>query len=131
MNQAFEIFIKARNKIKIEKEILNLLAELSTQYILVSVTNGNCDASQLSIASLFEKHYSPASGYRSKPNPQMLDQVIQDFNLEPSQVLHIGDRDDSDGLAAKQANCHYYHFAPFVGGKLNKAMCKKLVQDIK
>ena len=104
--KAFELFIDYRNKIVIEAKVSELLKRISKQYIIVSVTNGNCDANLLSIGEIFQKNYSPVAGYRAKPNPQMLNQIFEDFDLNPSQVLHIGDRDDSDGQAARSADCH-------------------------
>jgi len=129
-NQAFELFIKYRNIITIETHISVLLKQLEKKYILVSVTNGNCEVNKLSIGNLFKENYSPLTGYRAKPHPQMLNQIIKDFNLEASQVIHIGDRDDSDGLAAKQAGCLYYRFEPFIGGRLDIEKCKELVRNI-
>jgi len=130
-SQAFELFIHYRNRVTIEAKISKLVKRISKQYTIVSVTNGNCDANQLSIGNLFEKHYSPSGGYRAKPHPQMLNQIFADFNLEPNQVLHIGDRDDSDGLAAQKAGCYYYHFEPFVEKKLNTNQCERLIQELR
>jgi len=128
--QAFNRFISYRNKIVIEPIIIDMLKQLEQRYTMVSVTNGNCDASLLSINYLFQRHYSPIGGYRAKPHPQMLSQIFTDFDLDPHQVLHIGDKDDSDGQAAREAGCHYYHFEPFVEGKLNPFQCEELIQKV-
>ena len=129
--KAFDIFLSFRSKVEIEAEIKELLIRLSNKCQLVSVTNGNCDAKKLSIGELFVKNYSPSEGYRAKPHPQMLNQIFVDFKLKPEQVLHIGDRDDSDGLAAKKAGCFYYQFDPFTNGNLDKGLLIKLLQDLK
>ena len=129
--KALDIFLNYRSKVEIDQEIKELLISLSKKYQLVSVTNGNCDAKKLSIGDLFLKNYSPVEGFRAKPHPQMLNQILIDFNLKPEQVLHLGDREDSDGLAAKKAGCHYYQIDPFINGELNKSLLVKFLQELK
>ncbi len=125
--QALEIFLDYRNRVPLAKEIMSMLRELRESFEMVSVTNGNCDASQLELADFFTRNYSPTQGYRAKPHPEMLNQVIENFNLHPDQVLHIGDRLDSDGLAAQQAGCQFQLFAPFVKDGCLKDYCNDFV----
>ena len=129
--QAFEIFIKYRNQVVIEPEIDSMLSQLNQKYLLVSVTNGNCQAEKLSIGKLFGKNYSPEQGYRAKPHPQMLNQIFKDFDLHPSQVLHIGDQADSDGGAAQRAGCEFHLFAPFSQGAALRINCNQFVDELR
>ena len=114
--QALAIFLQARSQATVPSKIFSMMEILASRYLLVSVTNGNCDPGQLSIGKFFHKNYSPVEGYRAKPHPQMLLQVIEDFKLDKSELLHIGDSLDKDGLAAKKAGVNYFHFAPFIDG---------------
>lgn len=115
-NQAFAIFIQQRNKIVIIPAIEKLLKQLSQQYILVSITNGNFDISQSNIATFFNAHYSPCKGFRAKPHPQMLQQVINDYSIQAAELLHVGDCLQSDAQAAKNAQVNFVHFSPFADG---------------
>lgn len=113
--EALAIFLDARSQATIPQEIVLMMERLSRQYILVSVTNGNCDPNKLSIGKYFNKNYSPVEGFRAKPHPEMLQKVVSDLNIEKSQLLHIGDSLDKDCAAAKAAGTHFFHFAPFDG----------------
>lgn len=42
-----------------------------------------------------------------KPSPQGIQLILQDYHLEPSQVLMVGDRDVKDGGAARSAGVDY------------------------
>jgi FMN hydrolase / 5-amino-6-(5-phospho-D-ribitylamino)uracil phosphatase len=113
VQQTLAGFIERRQRVSIEPQITKLLDELRGRYRIISVTNGNCDAKQLSIGHVFSKNYSPQDGYRSKPHPQMLVQACHDMAIEPQQLLHVGDSILSDQLAAKNANCQFHYFSPF------------------
>lgn len=111
--QAFQLFINARSQAEIPQVIQKMIQSIAEKFLVVSISNGNCDPNQLSIGSHFLKNYSPLAGYRAKPHPQMLLTAINDFNLTPQQVLHVGDSIDKDGLASQQAGTHFVHFSPF------------------
>ena len=112
-NGAFELFMQARLPKLIPKEIELMLEQLAAKFKLVAVTNGNCDVGKLSMGKYFHNYYSPQQGHRAKPHPQMLKKIISDYSLEPQALLHIGDQLDTDGEAAKNANCPFVYFAPF------------------
>ncbi len=127
---ALNQFLVARSKVTIEPEIILLLELLSKRYILVSVTNGNCDINKTTIGKYFSKNYSPGGGFRSKPNPQMLSQVILDFNLKISQLIHIGDSVEKDGGCANHANVKFFCFQPFIDQADLKIACEKLKEKL-
>ena len=113
-NRAFEIFLEARSQAIIDPLIESALHQLAKDFTLVTVTNGNCDATKLSIGHLFESHYSPLNGYRAKPHPQMLQTILQQFQITPRQLVHVGDSLEKDGMAARNAGVGFVHFAPFL-----------------
>ncbi|MGX5200350.1 HAD-IA family hydrolase [Aliikangiella sp. IMCC44632] len=117
-NNALRQFLKKRQPQKFEQCILNMLAELAKQYQLVSVSNGNCQIEKTQLQQYFAKHYSPSSGFRAKPHPQMLSQVAKDFNLSPAQICHIGDSLLADRQCAQNAGTRFYYFSPFEGNQL-------------
>ena len=113
VDQAFEQFIQARSQIKVEPQIQGLLKALAKKYQLVSVTNGNCDINQTELGQFFVANYSATQNYRAKPHPQMLQQVMQDFEVDHNAILHLGDSLNKDGGAAQNAKVAFYHFWPF------------------
>jgi FMN hydrolase / 5-amino-6-(5-phospho-D-ribitylamino)uracil phosphatase len=132
--QAFEVFLQARSKAIIEPCVLNMLEQLATKYILVSITNGNCDAFQLPLATYFQQHYTASSNqsqqhvYRAKPHPQMLEQTMIDFNLKPENILHVGDSIKADQQAAENAGMKFYYFAPFAEGVNLAEQCEVFLE---
>ena len=113
VKKATEIFIDLRQEAEIPLEINYMIEEFSKRFILVSMTNGNCDAENLSVGKYFKKNYSPQQGYRAKPHTEMYKKVISDFEIKPEELLHIGDEEKSDGMGASQAGCYFYLFTPF------------------
>ncbi len=128
--QSFQIFIDYRNRVSIREEIRAMLNQLSGKFALATITNGNCDAGQLSISHLLERNYSPTQGFRAKPHPEMIFRLFEDFSLEPNQVLHVGDQYESDGIAAEEAGCQFHHFEPFIKGKDCSVVCNKLLREL-
>lgn len=127
-SKAFELFINARSNIDIPLAIENMLNQLSKHFILVSVTNGNCDPKQLSVGQLFADNYSPSLKSRAKPHPQMLQQVLADYELSLEELIHIGDSVENDGVAASVAGVAFYHFSPFDGSDQITQQCQRLLQ---
>ena len=113
IEKATKIFIDLRQEAKIPVEINKMIEKLSKCFILVSMTNGNCDAKNLSVGQYFDKNYSPQQGYRAKPHAEMYEKVMTDFNIKAEEILHVGDEGNTDGLGANNAGCQFLEFRPF------------------
>ncbi len=111
--QAFSIFITARSEIIYPKAIELMLSQLAQKFILVSATNGNCDIFKTQLGQYFHSHWSTSQGFRAKPQPEMLEQIIKNYNLTNDQLLHVGDSIIKDGGSAQLANVSFFEFAPF------------------
>ncbi|MBV1908758.1 MAG: HAD-IA family hydrolase [Kangiellaceae bacterium] len=129
--QALKIFLKYRSKVNLVTPILSMMKTLSTDFKMVSITNGNCDPSLTALAVFFVKNYSPVDDFRAKPNPEMLIKVMDEFSLKPENILHIGDSVSSDGEAAKRAGCQYLHFSPFENEGVIAAHCDHLLVQLR
>lgn len=130
VNEALEVFIQSRSKVEIPEAIQVLISKLFDGHQLVSVSNGNCDVSQLCISHYFTKNYSPINGFRAKPHPEMLLRVCNDFQLTTDRVLHVGDSVEKDGGAAYNAGIDFFHFEPFVKPDSVRKSCQSLLQYI-
>ena len=113
VQQATAIFIDLRQQAIIPKEIIRMIESLSERYTLVSITNGNCEASNLAVGKYFKENYSPQQGHRAKPHTAMYQKVLDNFQIDAEQLLHIGDEEKSDGLGAKNIGCQFHMFQPF------------------
>jgi len=117
VQRATEIFIELRQQASIPEEIVSMIKRLSKGYTLVSITNGNCDANNLVIGQYFDKNYSPQQGYRAKPHMAMYQKVMEDYQITPQQLLHVGDEEKTDGLGAGNTGCQFYLLKPFASSE--------------
>lgn len=111
--QTYQLFIDYRQKITIEPYVIKMMRILSEKYRLVSISNGNSEPKKTVLGPFLQAHYSPELQLKAKPDPAMLKQVLVDFGLESNQLLHVGDSLQSDGQAAKNLDCGFYHLSPF------------------
>lgn len=125
--KALLLFLTRRSQVTIEPAIDSLLSQLAAKFSLVAITNGNCEVGKLSIGHYFSRHYSPCQGFRAKPHPQMLLQVIADFSLQTGQLVHVGDSLAKDGLAAQSAGADFIAFSPFSGEISLPEACQSLL----
>ncbi|MCX5592161.1 HAD-IA family hydrolase [Alcaligenes endophyticus] len=94
--------------LKLFDGILPLLGELKQQGALLAVATGksreglNRVLQQSSLSHLFDSTRC-ADETRSKPDPEMLHQILFELNLDPEQVLMVGDT-AHDIEMAKRAN---------------------------
>lgn len=126
--EAFRRFINARSLIQVEPEIRRLLSELSLHYTLVTATNGNCDIQQTELGRYFDNNWSASDDFRAKPHPEMLMSIISQYQVKPSQVLHVGDSIEKDGGCAKNAGAKFFHLAPFENGNFRPSSVARLFQ---
>ena len=115
-NEAFKRFIKARSLIRVEPEIDAMLAKLSAHYIVVSASNGNCDIASTELGEYFDSRWSATDDLRAKPHPQMLQAICAHYEINPGDLLHIGDSELKDGGCAAAAGASYHKLAPFENG---------------
>ena len=64
---------------------------------------GKLDALELPIT--FERVFEGEVLGAIKPSPQLFQVILKELDVAPSALLHIGDRDESDGAAARGAGC--------------------------
>jgi len=128
--RALAIFVAARSRITLVAEVDALLGQLAQHYILVSISNGNCNPRLTALSRHFRRHYSASQGFRAKPHPQMLQRAMADFSIQPTQMVHIGDSLSIDGAAADAAAVGFIHFAPFIDPGDVVATCQQLAQQL-
>ena len=104
---AFEVFLEARHDVVFYEHALELLKELSQTYILGALSNGNASIERLKLDKYFSFSYSSATVGARKPAPDMFLAAMHDANVEPGEMVHIGDHpiDDVQGAAMLGIHC--------------------------
>ncbi|RVU42048.1 HAD family hydrolase [Rheinheimera riviphila] len=102
---AMTAFLAARTDIKLPAQIRPLLEQLATRFPLVAITNGNADIQQMGIGDLFQFALRAGPDGRMKPYPDLFLNAATRLQVEPCEILHIGDHIKSDVLGALHAGC--------------------------
>jgi FMN phosphatase YigB (HAD superfamily) len=59
----------------------------------------------LGLRSFFDRIYAAERHGALKPDPRVFEAVLADLRVPPSALLHVGNRADTDGDAARAAGC--------------------------
>jgi len=144
VDSVFNAFIEERNNVDdfIFPNIIPTLKMLKDSgYVLVSVTNGNCDVSKVpSLSGLFDHSITAEQVGVSKPHPLVFTRVLELTGVEAHEVLHVGDSIPHDivgardfGMATVWVNRHMLdeteHHADAVlncASELHKILCENV-----
>lgn len=103
VNEAFEVFYEARQKVTLFDDVAPVMDQLQQKYRLAAVTNGNASIEKTSISHWFEFSVSAAEVGQQKPHPLFFETVLDRAGLSAQEVLHIGDDPHRDIFGACQA----------------------------
>lgn len=96
-------FLRQRSNFKPPQDSIELLKQLSEQYELIALSNGNVDTKKIGISGYFSLIVQPGNGVRGKPLPDMFLKAQQSFpGIKPVEFLHVGDHPYSDVLGAQR-----------------------------
>ena len=101
--EAFEVFYKARSEVELYSDALTMLDQLSASFRLAAITNGNADLQYIGISLYFERVYAANLTLLEKPAPDMFHLCLQELDIPPSALLHIGDNPVTDIFGAQAA----------------------------
>ena len=93
---AFNIFIEARNDVKLFEGVQETLESLNQNYSLGVITNGNADLKKIGIDHLFSHVFSSANSGALKPDPKAFEILIEASGLKPEEICHVGDHPLND-----------------------------------
>jgi putative hydrolase of the HAD superfamily len=101
--QAFEIFIAARNQIDLFADVRPGLQRLASRYSLASLSNGNADLGRIGLAAHFAVSLNARGVGAAKPDRRCFERLVADLDLEPHEVIYVGDDPLLDVEAARAA----------------------------
>lgn len=100
---AFDVFFAERNRVTLFDDVLPTLKFLSSRFPIVAVSNGNADIQRIGIASYFTASINAQQFGVGKPDPRIFHAAAGAAEVQPCEVLHVGDDAKLDVLAA--LNC--------------------------
>jgi FMN hydrolase / 5-amino-6-(5-phospho-D-ribitylamino)uracil phosphatase len=99
--EAFAVFIAARNVVSLYSDVLPALQTLTTRYPLLTLSNGNADLKTIGIDRYFVASFAAREVGALKPDPIAFRHVLRHLQLAPEQVLYVGDDPHADVQGAR------------------------------
>ena len=109
-NEAFAIFLDARHNVALFPGVHACLSQLSQQFMLASLTNGNIQLDRLGLQHYFAFSLHAENFEAAKPHPAMFMHALKRANVRPENVLHIGDHPQNDVMGAMRLGMHALWF---------------------
>lgn len=103
---AFEVFYQARQQVTLFDDVAPVLDELSRDFTLVSLTNGNASTVETGVDHWFELALDAATVGKMKSEPDIYRQVLREMDIRPEQMVHIGDHPVQDISGAQAAGVY-------------------------
>lgn len=103
IDEAFEVFFRARQQVELYADVAPALDVLSLDYTLVAVTNGNADIALTGVDRWFDFSVSAAEVGYQKPHPLVFQTAMSRAGVAPGETVHIGDDEHRDIYGAFEA----------------------------
>ena len=100
---AFEAFFAERQRVDLFDDALPALEFLAARYPLVGLSNGNADVHRIGIGRFFRASISAREFGVGKPDPRIFHAAAGAAQVQPQEILHIGDDPTLDVLGALNA----------------------------
>lgn len=113
VQDGFDLFYRARSDVTLYAGVTQLLESLADRYRLAAITNGNADLGFIGIEGYFDKVLAANLEVKAKPAADMFDQCCSHFDIEPENLLHVGDNQVTDILGAMDAGAQSLWFNQF------------------
>ena len=127
---AFQVFWLARNQVTFFDGVLESLEQLSVNFSLGVISNGNADINHIGIGQYFDFSVSVMDVGVAKPDPAMFHYALRLANSKAEETLHIGDHPDFDVLGALNAGLHAIWYNPTQQNWLNEKKPTAIIQSL-
>lgn len=103
--QAFEVFLAARNQVELFADVAPALARLARRLPLASLSNGNADLKRIGLDHVFAVSLNARQIGAAKPHPRCFERLAAELGLQAREILYVGDDALLDVVAARAAGC--------------------------
>lgn len=100
---AFDVFYRARSEVTLYDGTIQLLDAIHDRYKIAAITNGNADLNLIGIARYFQAIQAADLQTPPKPATTMFERVCKKFQIQPGELLHVGDNPETDVQGAHNA----------------------------
>ncbi len=103
VDDAFEVFDAARNRVELFPDVEPALGSLRERFTVIALTNGNASLQRIGIDHFFHAAVSAADAGVPKPHPDIFAAAVEHAGVAPEEVLHVGDHPELDVVGAADA----------------------------
>jgi 2-haloalkanoic acid dehalogenase type II len=101
-DEAIQVFFQARNQVDIFPDVFDVLEKMQKTHILASISNGFADLETIGISKYFKASLAAHSFGCAKPDPRIFLAMAEKLQLEPQEMMYIGDDLRLDVQAAQE-----------------------------
>lgn len=101
--QAFDVFFRARNELDLFDDVRPSLERLKPRYALATLSNGNADLALIGLADAFPVSLNARQIGAAKPDRRCFECLADSLQVEPPDILYVGDDPWLDVEAARAA----------------------------
>ena len=101
--KAFDVFFAERQRVELFDDALESLEFLSARFPMASLSNGNADVQKVGLGKYFMAAITAREFGVGKPDPRIFHAAAGAVDVQPGEVLHVGDDATLDVLGA--LNC--------------------------
>lgn len=127
---AMHYFTKARSNFTVDDQVHQLLTQLSQQYPLAAISNGNVNTQDIGIKHYFSSLIHAGNGVKQKPHPGIFHLVSEQLKINPSELLHVGDCGRADVFGAMVAGCQAVWLPRYKVGKALTVLPQMEIDDV-
>jgi HAD superfamily hydrolase (TIGR01549 family) len=103
---------KCQNRVGYYPEVKEVLVSLEKRYRLIAASGSSRDFLHYLLKDIrpyFSNVYSSITDYRQLKTPEFYAQICQSLQVEPGQIVHIGDNRQFDFVAPSQIGIRAFH----------------------
>lgn len=104
--EAIEVFLVARNQIDLFEGVESTLLNLSKDFKLCALSNGNANIKRLGLTHLFDFAFSAEEVGGAKPLHHLFSAALSKASLQAQEMIYVGDDPLLDVDAAKDLGIH-------------------------
>lgn len=99
----FEIFFAERQRVTLFDDSQAALAQLAARWPILALSNGNADVQRIGLGAYFCGSISARDVGVAKPDARIFQAACTHLQLEPWQILHVGDDEGLDVIGGLDA----------------------------